>query len=137
MEVDLDGESDLDVTEVGHVLPAIRKTQTAGAKAGAGGVSEGTSPASSISSRRADNGISSITDSHSSSSSNSNGRRSSSSGSSSNSSNTDNGDAKVEAAPAAEMFLHSQRGKHTDRGGTARYPHSKAGVHGPSRGNTE
>ena len=86
VEVDLDGESDLDVTEVGHVLPAIRKTQTAGARAGAGGVAEGVSPASSVSSRRADNGISTITDSHSSSSSNSNGRHSSS--------NTDNGDDK-------------------------------------------
>ena len=88
VEVDLDGESDLDVTEVGHVLPAIRRTQTAGARAGAGGVAEGASPASSVSSRRADSGISSITDSNSSSSSNSNGRNSSSS------SNTDNGDDK-------------------------------------------
>ena len=35
MEVDLNGESDLDVTEVGHVLPAIRKKQTAEAGAGA------------------------------------------------------------------------------------------------------
>ena len=90
MEVDLDGESNLDVTEVGHVLPAIRKAQTAGARAGAGGVAEGASPASSVSSRRADNGTSSITDSNSSnssSSSNSNGRNSSSSGSSSNTGN--------------------------------------------------
>ena len=78
VEVDLDGESDLDVTEVGHVLPAIRKTQMAGARAGAGGVAEGASPAPSVSSTRTDNGISSITDSHSSSSS----------------SNTDNGDDK-------------------------------------------
>ena len=82
MEVDLDGESDLDVTEVGHVLPAIRRTQTARARAGAGGVAEGASPASSVSSRRADSGINSITDSNSSSSS------------SSSSSNTDNGDDK-------------------------------------------
>ena len=86
VEVDLDGESDLDVTEVGHVLPAIRRTQTAGARAGAGGVAEGASSASSVSSRRADSGISSITDSNSSSSSNSNGR--------SSSSNTANGDDK-------------------------------------------
>ena len=77
VEVDLDGESDLDVTEVGHVLPAIRRTQTAGARAGAGGVAEDASSASSISSRRADSGISSITDSNNSSSS-----------------NTDNGDDK-------------------------------------------
>ena len=70
VEVELDGESDLDVTEVGHVLPAIRKTQTAGASAGAGGVAEDTSPASSVSYSRADNGISSITDSHSSSNTN-------------------------------------------------------------------
>ena len=88
VEVDLDGESDLDVTEVGHVLPAIRKTRTVGAGAGAGEVAEGTSSASSVSSRRADSGISSITDSNSSSSSNSNGRNSSSS------SNTDSDDDK-------------------------------------------
>ena len=94
MEVDSDGESDLDVTEVGHVLPAIRKAQTAGARAWAGGVAEGASPASSVSSMRADNDIiSSNTDSNSSSSSNSNGRNSSSSGSSS-SSNTGNGNDK-------------------------------------------
>ena len=101
VEVDLDDESDLDVTEVGHVLPAIWKTQTAGARAGPGVVAEGASLTSSVSSRRADNGISGITDSHSSSSSNSNGRSSSSdtdngddkSGSSS-SSDTDNGDDK-------------------------------------------
>ena len=93
VEVDSDGESDLDVTEVGHVLPAIQTTQTAGARAGAGGVAEGASLASSVSSRKDDNGISSITDSHSSRCSNSNGRSSSGSGSSS-SSNTDNGDDK-------------------------------------------
>ena len=87
VEIDLDGESDLDVTEVGHVLPAIRKTQTAEARAGVGGVAEGASSASSVSSRRADSGISSMTDSNSSSSSsNSNGR--------SSSSNTDYGDDK-------------------------------------------
>ena len=97
VDVDLDGESDLDVTEVGHVLPAIRKTQTAGARAGAGGVAEGASPASSVSSRRADNGISSITDSNSSSSSNSNGCNSSSS----SSSNTDNGDDKSGSSPSS------------------------------------
>ena len=89
VEVDLDGESDLDVTEVGDVLPAIRRTQMAGARPGAGGVAKGASPASSVSSRRDDSGISSITDSNSSSSSNSNGRNSSSS-----SSNTDDSDDK-------------------------------------------
>ena len=97
VNVDLDGVSDLDVTEVRHVLPAIRKTQTAGARAGAGGVAEGASPASSVSFRRAENGISSIADSNGSSSSNSNVRNSSGSGSSSgssSSSNTDNGDDK-------------------------------------------
>ena len=88
VEVDLDGESDLDVTEVGHVLPAIQKTQTVGARAKAGGVAEGAYPASSVSSKRADNGITS--------SSNSNGRNSSNSNSSSSSSssNTDNGEDK-------------------------------------------
>ena len=45
VEVDVDGESNLDVTEVGHVLSAIRTTQTAVAGAGAGGVAEGDSPA--------------------------------------------------------------------------------------------
>ena len=77
VEVDLDGESDLDVTEVGHVLPAIRKTQTAGTRARAGGVAEGASPASSVSSRRTDNG-----------------HNSSSIDSSSSSLNTDNGEDK-------------------------------------------
>ena len=91
VEVDLDGESDLDVTVVGHVLPAIRKTQTAEAGAGVGGVAEDDSPASSVSSGRADNGSSSSTDS--SSSNNSNCSNSSSSGSSS-SSNTGNGEDK-------------------------------------------
>ena len=86
MEVDLDGESDLDVTQVRHVLPAIWKTQTAGARAGAGGVAEGAYTASSVSSRKVDNGISS--------SSNNNGRNSSSSDSSSSSSKTDNGGKK-------------------------------------------
>ena len=115
VEVDLDGESDLDVTEVRHVLPAIRKTQTAGARAGAKGIAEGAYPASSVSSRRAHNGISS----------------------SSSSSNTDNGEKKAAAAPAAGTFQHSRGEKGTDRGGTARYPHSKAGVNGPSRSNTK
>ena len=67
MEVDLDGESDLDVTEVGHVLPAIRKTQTAGSRAGVGGVAEGASPASSVPPRRADHDISSSSSGSSSS----------------------------------------------------------------------
>ena len=98
VEVDLDGESNLDVTEVGHVLPAIRKTQTEEGGAGAGGVAEGDSPASSVSSGRADNGSSSSSSSstdssNSSSSSNSNGSNpSSSNNSSSSSSNTGNGD---------------------------------------------
>ena len=101
MEVDLDGESDLDVTEVRHVLPAIRETQMAQAGAGAGGVAEGDSPASSVSSGRADNGSSSTDSSNCSSSSScssscsssSNGSNSSSSGSSSSSSsNNGNGD---------------------------------------------
>ena len=73
MEVDLDGESDLDVTEVGHVLPAIRKTQRAEAGAGAGGISEGDSPASSVSSGKADSGFTSSTDSSNSSSNTGNG----------------------------------------------------------------
>ena len=118
VEIDLDGESNLKIVKVGHVLPVIRKTQSAGARAGARGVAEGASPESSISSRRADNGISSITDSHSSSSSNSNGR-SSSSGSSS-SSNTENGDDRsgsstssgdVPALAGGEAHLQRWNGK--------------------------
>ena len=85
VEVDLDRESDLDVTEVGHVLPAIRKTQTAKAGAGAGRVAEGDSSSSSVSSGRADNGSSSSTDSSSSSSNSSNSG-------SGGSGNTGNGD---------------------------------------------
>ena len=84
-----------DVTEVGHVLPAIRKIHTAEAGTGAGGVAEGDSLESSISSGKADNGSSSNTDRSSNSSSNSNGSNSSSGGSSSSSSsssNTGNGD---------------------------------------------
>ena len=41
MEEDLDGESDLDVTEVGPTLTAMRKIETAETGAGAGGVAEG------------------------------------------------------------------------------------------------
>ena len=47
MEEDLDGESDLDVTEVGPMLTAMRKTETAETGAGAGGVAEGDPAASS------------------------------------------------------------------------------------------
>ena len=47
MEEDLDGESDLDVTEVGSMLTAIRKTETVETGAGAGGVAEG-NPAASM-----------------------------------------------------------------------------------------
>ena len=47
MEEDLDGESDLDVTEVGPMLTAMRKTETAEIGAGAGGVAEGDPAASS------------------------------------------------------------------------------------------
>ena len=47
VEEDLDGESDLDVTEVGPMLTAMRKTETAETGAGAGGVAEGNPAASS------------------------------------------------------------------------------------------
>ena len=58
MEEDLDGEFDLDATEVGPMLTAMRKTETAEPGAGAGGVAEGDpaassdSPGSNSSSRR-------------------------------------------------------------------------------------
>ena len=47
MEEDLGGESDLDVTEVGPMLTAMRKTETAETGAGVGGVAEGNPAASS------------------------------------------------------------------------------------------
>ena len=47
VEEDLDGESDLDVTEVGPMLTAMRKAETAETGAGAGGVAEGDTAASS------------------------------------------------------------------------------------------
>ena len=47
VEEDLDGESDLDVTEVGPMLTGIRKTETEETGAGAGGVAEGDPAASS------------------------------------------------------------------------------------------
>ena len=46
-EEDLDGESDLDVTKVGPMLTAMRKTETAETGAGAEGVAEGDPAASS------------------------------------------------------------------------------------------
>ena len=47
MEEDLDGESDLAVTEVGPMLTAMRKTEATETGAGAGGVAEGDPAASS------------------------------------------------------------------------------------------
>ena len=84
VEEDLDGESDLDVTEVGPMLTAMRKTETAETGAGAGGVAEGDPAASS-----GPHGSSS-TSSRISSSSNSTSRRIFSS--SSNSTSTSRGD---------------------------------------------
>ena len=67
MEEDLDGESDLDVTEVGPMLTAVRKTETAETGAGAGGVAEG-DPAASSDSHGSNSTSSSISSSTSTSS---------------------------------------------------------------------
>ena len=64
---DLDSESDLNMTNVGPVLPATRKAPAAEAGAGTGGVAEGNPSALSAPSRRAE--ISSVNDSSNSSSS--------------------------------------------------------------------
>ena len=84
MDEDLDGESDLDVTEVGPMLTAMWKTETAETGAGAGGVAGG-DPAASSNFHGSNSNISRI----SSSSSSSSGRISSSS---SNNSSTNTGD---------------------------------------------
>ena len=85
MEEDLDGESDLDVTEVGPMLTAIWKTETTETGAGAGGVAEGDPAASSDSpgSNSTSSGISSTS---------SNSTSSRISNSSSNSTSTSRGD---------------------------------------------
>ena len=86
VEEDLDGESDLDVTEVGLMLTAMRKKETAETGAGAGGVAEGDPAASS--------------DSHGS-----NSTRSRISSSSSNNTSTSRGDVPTLAGREA----HRQR----------------------------
>ena len=93
---DLDSESDLDMTGVGPVLPAMRKAPEAEAGAGTGRVAEGNPPAPSTPSRRAE--ISSVDDSRNSKD-NSTSRRDSdsyashtSNGSNSTSDSVSNGD---------------------------------------------
>ena len=74
VEEDLDGESDLDVTEVGPMLTAMRETETAETGAGGGGVAEGDPAASSDShgSNSTSSRISSSTSGRNSSSSSNN-----------------------------------------------------------------
>ena len=110
VEEDLDGESDLDVTEVGPMLTAMRKTETAETGAGAGGVAEGDptassdSPGSNSTSRRISSSSSNSTSSRiSSTSSNSTSSRISST--STNSTNTSRGDVPTLAGREA----HRQR----------------------------
>ena len=137
MEVDLDGESDLDVTEVGHVLPAIRKAQTAGARAGAGGVAEGASQhhrsppggpttASAVSQTATAAAAAAAATA-----------ATAASAAAAAAAIPATVMTKAAAAPAAGTFLHSRGEKRTDRGGTARYSHSNACARGPSRGNTK
>ena len=136
MEVDLDGESDLDVTEVGHVLPAIRKAQTAGARAGAGGVAEGASQhhrsppggpttASAVSQTATAAAAAAAT------------AATAASAAAAAAAIPATVITKAAAAPAAATFLYSRGEKRTDRGGTARHSHFKACARGPSRGNTK
>ena len=88
----MDSEFDLDMTEVGPVLPATRKAPAAEAGVGTGGVAEGNPPAPSTPSRRAE--IGSVNDSSNSSSrsdsSNSEDDSTSRRGSDSNDSHTSN-----------------------------------------------
>ena len=161
MEVDLDSESDLDVTEVRHVLPAIPKTHTAEAGAGTGGVTEGDSPASLASSGKADTGAEAAPTAAAAAAATAAtaatpaaaAAAAEAAAAAATTATTETPAAaaaaagaaaipatvmtEAAAAPAARKFLHSRGEKCTDRGGTARYPHSKAGAHGPSRGNTE
>ena len=106
VEEDLDGDSDLDVTEVGPMLTAMWKTETAEAGAGAGGVAEGDPAASSdspgsnsTSSRISGSGSNSTSSRISSTSSNSTCSRISSSGT--NSTNTSRGDVPTLAGREA------------------------------------
>ena len=96
MEEDLQGESDLDVTKVGPMLTAMRKTDTAETGAGAGGVAKG-DPAASSDSPGSNSTNSRITGSNSTSS-----RISSST---SNSTSTNRGDVPTLAGREA----HRQR----------------------------
>ena len=111
MEEDLDGESDLDVTEVGPMLTAMRKTETAETGAGAGGVAEGDpaassdSPGSNNTSSRISGSSSNSSSSRISSSSSSNSSSSRISSSSSNSTSTSRGDVPTLAGREA----HRQR----------------------------
>ena len=93
---DLDGESDLDMTGVGPVLPATRKAPAAEV-GGIGGVAEGNPPAPSALSRRA--GIGSVNDSSNSSSSSDGSRfkddSTSKRGSDSNANHTSNGSSNT------------------------------------------
>ena len=98
MEEDLDGESGLDVTEVGPMLTAMGKTETAETGAGAGGVAEGDPAASSDS-----HGSNSTSSRISSSSSSSSSSRISST--SSNNTSTSRGDVPTLAGREA----HRQR----------------------------
>ena len=105
MEEDLDGEADLDFTEVGPMLTAMRKIETVETGAGPGEYRKAitrrhrTPPAETVPAAESP------------------------------------APAATAAAPAEETFPHSRGEKRTDRGGTARYPHSKAGARGPSQGN--
>ena len=96
VEEDLDGESDLDVTEVGPMLTAMRKRETTETGAGAGGVAEGDPAASS------DSHGSNSTSSRISSTSSTSSRISSSSG---NNTSTSRGDVPTLAGREA----HRQR----------------------------
>ena len=100
MEEDLDGESDLNVTEVGPMLTAMRKTETAETGAGAGGVAEG-DPAASSDSHGSNSSNSRISSSNSTSSRISSSTSSRISSSSNNNTCTSRGDVPTLAGREA------------------------------------
>ena len=100
VEEDLNGASDLGVTEVGPILTAIRKTETAETGAGAGGVTEG-DPAASSDSHGSNNTSSKISSTSSTSSRISSSTSSRISSSSSSNTSTSRGDVLTLAGRSA------------------------------------
>ena len=130
---ELDSESDLDVTEVGPVLPATRKVPATEAGARTGGVAEGNLPAPSAPFRRA--GIGSINDSsHSSSSSNSNNSKYDSTSRRGSVSNARNGSSNTSGSVSSgdNPALTGTEARRLQHFGKP--PNSRADARGPNHG---